>query len=217
MSLVTQVVNVVEWLNSEKAAKSLDDILAHLSRTNSTLPEPQALSEALRKNPRIDWSDGAFIYRPEIPVHNKDQLLLWMQRSNEQSSSQSLSVKDLKNGWPDCEPALSELESEHRVLLVRPNKKDNHPKSVWLNDAKLHHKVDDEFRGPWTAVKLPSIEDIVVELNKVGQKAMSQDPSLKEKVNRVEKKKPKRAVRSNGNRTNKHMEGVLKDFSSRKR
>ncbi|KAK2061287.1 transcription initiation factor IIE subunit beta [Colletotrichum caudatum] len=216
----TQMQYALEWLKGKDDAKTATEIFDHLGQTRSTDKHKQQLVEAMRRHPRIQWipdpklseqtwRTGTYVHRPIIPgVRDKISLLRHLQSKKD---AEGTSVKDLKDGWPDCDQALMELEREHKILIVK-TKKEQHPRAIWLDDASLHHDVDDEFKRMWNAVEVPSTDDIVKKLVSVGQKPASADPSTIKKVD-SKKQQKKRAVRRTGKTTNTHMEHLLKDYS----
>ncbi|TDZ17031.1 Transcription initiation factor IIE subunit beta [Colletotrichum sidae] len=217
----TQMQYALEWLKGKNEQKTAQEIFDHLGQTRSTDKHKQTLVEAMRRHPRIQWitdprlseqtwRSGTYAHRPIIPgVRDKISLLRHLQSKKD---AEGTSVKDLKDGWADCDQALMELEREHKILIVK-TKKEQHPRAIWLDDASLHHHVDDEFKRMWNAVEVPSTDDIVKKLVSVGQKPASADPSTIKKVDPKSKQQKKRAVRRTGKATNTHMEHLLKDYS----
>ncbi|KOS17390.1 Transcription initiation factor IIE subunit beta [Escovopsis weberi] len=226
----TQMTFAVEYLKRKGDARSLGDIIDHLSLRGYPDEHKRELAEGLRGHPRVDWRpdgasktgggneawrSGTYEHRPVIPgVRDATSLLAHLQRKTDASG---VSVKDLKDGWPDCEDALAALEREHRVLVVR-TKKDNFPRYVWADDASLHHPVQHEFQAMWRRVQLPGIDDMHRKLVSVGQKPTSEDP-LKTVSSAAGKPKAqkKRAGKRLGKATNTHMTHLLNDYSSMRR
>ncbi|KAG7047591.1 transcription initiation factor IIE subunit beta [Colletotrichum scovillei] len=220
----TQMQYALEWLKGKDEPKTATEIFDHLGQTRSTDKHKQQLVEGMRRHPRIQWvpdpkmseqtwRTGTYVHRPIIPgVKDKMTLLRHLQSKRD---AEGTNVKDLKDGWPDCDQALMELEREHKILIVK-TKKEQHPRAIWLDDATLHHHVDDEFKRMWNVVEVPSTDDIVKKLVSVGQKPASADPSTIKKVD-SKKQQKKRAVRRTGKTTNTHMEHLLKDYSHMRR
>ncbi|GKT86379.1 transcription initiation factor IIE subunit beta [Colletotrichum tofieldiae] len=202
----TQMQYALEWLKGKDEAKTATEIFDHLGQTRSTDKHKQQLVEAMRRHPRIQWTPDPSSRSRR--VRDKISLLRHLQSKKD---AEGTSVKDLKDGWPDCDQALMELEREHKILIVK-TKKEQHPRAIWLDDASLHHHVDDEFKRMWNAVEVPTTDDIVKKLVSVGQKPASADPSTIKKVD-SKKQQKKRAVRRTGKTTNTHMEHLLKDYS----
>jgi transcription initiation factor TFIIE subunit beta len=222
-SVLAQMTYVVEWLKGKDEPKTLHEILGHLSIQNRSEDQQAKFAEHIRRNARIQWlpdpslseqtwRSGTYAHKPTIPnVRNKTQLLGYLQK---QQDAAGVSVKDLKDGWPDCEAAIDELEKDHRLLVVR-TKKDNHARTIWSNDPTLVHHVDPEFQAMWLRVEVPSVDNIVQRLTAVGQKPASEDPRLKiQNQPKVEKKK-KRQQRRPGKSTNTHMQHLLKEYPAK--
>jgi transcription initiation factor TFIIE subunit beta len=222
--VLTQMTFAVDYLKKRDEPKSVADILDHLSLHNSLTAHKQALVEQMRRHPRIQWHpdptvseqtwrSGSYSHRAIIPgVKDRDSLLLHLQR---RVDAAPVSVKELKDGWPDCDATITELEREHRLIVLR-NKKDGLARLLWLDDPTLFRSVTVELRQMWHRVKLPSRDDMVRRLEAVGQKPASDDPALLAAANtvRVEKKKKKTARRT-GKVTNTHMEHLLRDYEGR--
>lgn len=215
----TKVTYIIEFLKKKGDAKAFQELLEYLSEVNAPEQSKRTVAAILRKHGRIQWipdsklktqswDSGTFKHKPIIAVRSKTELIAYLQRK---SDAQGVSVKDLKDGWPDCEDALSELERQHRILVTR-TKKDNHARMVWANDPSLVHEVDFEFAKMWHNVKLPDPDDLVRNLIEAGQKPASEDPSKRIKAQVKPKDKKKRPPRKSGRTTNTHMEHLLRDY-----
>ena len=226
---MTQVWNAVKYLK-EKAPNPVpfDNLIGYLSLPNDAQSNIPLIKRALKGHERAEYLSKSesgtgketFKYRPIHPVTNAEDLTSYLAR---QPTAQGLSVKDLKDGWPDCTPVLDTLESQGRILVTR-NKKDNTPRMVWADSPTYHildpftqapkHNADADFADIWSKTKLPASEqDIRSELEKAGLTPTSQVREVKG----VEgKRKEKRTVnRRGGKTTNAHMLGILKDYSRR--
>ncbi|GKT99908.1 transcription factor [Fusarium langsethiae] len=222
----TQMTFAVEYLKKKGDTKTITEIIDHLSLRGYDEEHKRQLAEGLRGHPRVDWKPdanlseqtwktGTYAHRPIIPgVKNATTLLGHLQAKTDASG---VSVKDLKDGWPDCEDTISALEREYKILVVR-TKKDNLPRYVWPNDASLHHRVQPEFQSMWQRVQLPPIDEMHRKLTSVGQKPTSEDPR---KTKEGQGNKPKVQKRRKGNRigkaTNVHMAHLMQDYSGMRR
>jgi transcription initiation factor TFIIE subunit beta len=218
----TQVTYVIEFLKKKDEPKTFREILQYLSQVHVHEQQKKLINSILKKHDRVQWipdpqskawDSGTFKHRPVINVRTKKDLIAHLQSKPD---AQGVSVKDLKDGWPDCEDAINELESEHKILVTR-TKKDNHARMVWSDDASLFHQIDSEFHVMWRQIELPSIDDLVRKLVEAGQKPASEDPSKRVKPPPKPKEKKKKAPRRGGRTTNTHMEHLLKDYSHLKR
>ncbi|CAK7262826.1 transcription factor TFIIE beta subunit, TFIIEB, Tfa2 [Sporothrix epigloea] len=230
----TNIVYALDYLKQQGGKPaSLSVVLGHLNMHREPEAVQRQIAERMRHHPRImwrpddgaapesngvaaddAWKTGTYEHKPIIPnVKDRTALLQYLQR---RTDAQGVNVKDLKDGWPDCEAALAALEREHKVLVVR-TKKDNHPRMVWQDDPSLCFTVEPEFQSLWHRAAIPSVEDIVGKLTAAGQKPTSEDPRLRALNQPKEKKAKKRAQRRTGKSTNTHMEHLLKDYSALKR
>ena len=223
-SIISQMAYAVSWLRGKDEPQLCVDVLGYLSATARPESEQEFFVDQMRRNPQIQWipdpalseqtwRSGTYAHRPVIPgVKNKTQLLAYLQKKTDASG---VSVKDLKDGWPDCESAINELEKEHRVLVIRA-KKDGAARMVWLDDASLFHEIDPQLKLMWARVEVPSTDNIVARLVAAQQKPASEDPRIKAAQAPKENKK-KKPQRRSGKSTNVHMEHLLKDYSHMKR
>ncbi|KAI1422536.1 hypothetical protein F5Y12DRAFT_608282 [Xylaria sp. FL1777] len=229
--MMTQLTYVVDFLKAKRAPKTLQEVLDHLTLHNLPEQQQRIFVNLMHKHSRIDhipppktkgaaggdqqpaWRGGKYQFKAKIPgVHSKTTLLEHLQHKTDASS---LSVKDLKDGWPDCDQAITELENEHKILVVR-TKKDNHAKFVWLDDPRLSHAVDPEFLNMWHRIELPAPDDMVRKLLALGQKPASEAPQNNAKAPTKAAKKRK-TTRPPKHQSNAHMAHLLKDYSHMKR
>ncbi|KAF4595623.1 Transcription initiation factor IIE subunit beta [Ophiocordyceps camponoti-floridani] len=221
----TQMTFAVEYLKKKGEAKTMTDVIDHLSLRAYSDQHKRELADGLRGHPRVEWRPdtslaeqswrtGTYSHRPIIPgVRDATSLLAFLQRKTDASG---VSVKDLKDGWPDCEEALSSLEGQNKVLVVR-TKKDNFPRYVWLDDPSLKHRVQPEFQTRWHHVPLPSLEDMHRKLVSVGQKPTSDDPRKAVQGAVKPKAQKKKAGKKVGKATNVHMAHLMQDYSGMRR
>ncbi|KAI1436237.1 hypothetical protein GGR50DRAFT_250463 [Xylaria sp. CBS 124048] len=229
--MMTQLTYVVDFLKAKGAPKMLQEVLEHLTLHKLPENDQKIFVGLMHKHSRIDyipapkgskgpggesmpaWRTGTYQFRAKIPgVRDKMTLLAHLQQKIDASS---LSVKDLKDGWPDCDQAITELEAEHKILVVR-TKKDNHAKFVWLDDPRLSHTVEPEFLSMWHKIELPPADEMVRKLLAVGQKPASEAPQNNAKATTKAAKKRK-ASRVPKHQSNAHMSHLLKDYSGHKR
>ena len=156
------------------------------------------------------------------PLHNvfdAEELKNYVAR---QPSAQGLSVKELKDGWPDCNSAIDELEKQGYLLVTR-RKKDNTPITIWADSPSYHilntnthlpQKIDSDFADFWSKTKLPASEiEMRTELEKAGLTPTSQVKEVKKLDGK--RKEKKRINRRGGKTTNAHMLGILKDYTKK--
>lgn len=221
----TQVTYVIDFLKKKDGAKTFREILEYLSQVHVAEAQKQLIAKILRKHERVqwipdpslktqNWDSGTFKHRPIINVRTKGELITYLQNKPD---AQGVSVKDLKDGWPDCEETINELEKQHRILVTR-TKKDNHARMIWIDDPTLVHSIDPEFQVMWHKITpdLPSVDDLVRKLLDAGQKPASEDPSKRIKAAPKPKEKKRKAPRKGGRTTNTHMQHLLNDYSHKK-
>lgn len=216
---MTQVTYALEYLKSKETPQTLAQIVSYLGL--KTLESQQSIAMILKRHDRVEyqkdgtnthWSAGTYRFRPLHNIRTATGLLAYLQN---QPTAQGLSVRELKEGWVGAEEAIDLLESKNQILVTR-NKKDNHAKMVWANDPSLTQHVDPEFQSLWFKVSLPSKEDLPREMEKLGLKPTSADPSSVVVAAPKEKQKKQKKPRKGGRTTNLHMAGILRDYSSTK-
>lgn len=217
---LTQITYVIDdFLKKKDQPKTIHEIMSWLSQSNVEEAKKRLIVKILKLHDRVKWipdpnlkvqtwDSGTYLYLPLIDVRSKNELISHLQT---RADARGVTVKDLKDGWPDCEDAIDELEAEHRILVTR-TKKDNHARMVWSNDPSLVHKVDPEFKTMWAKIQLPSVDDLVRQLQDAGQKPASEDPSKRVKGPLKPKEKKRKAPRKGGKVTNAHMAHLLKDY-----
>ena len=222
----TQMTFAVEYLKKKGEPKSMTDIIDFLSLRAFSDEHKRELSSSLRAHPRVEWKpdtslaeqtwrSGMFAHRPIIPnVKDATSLLAYLQAKTDASG---VAVRDLKDGWPNCEDTIGRLEAEHRLLVSR-TKKDNLPRYLWIDDPSLHNAVQPEFQAMWHRVPIPSLEDMHRKLLNVGQKPTSEDPhKVQAGAGGKPKAQKKRASKRSGKATNVHMAHLMQDYSGMRR
>ncbi|KXL48805.1 hypothetical protein M433DRAFT_164252 [Acidomyces richmondensis BFW] len=253
--LMKYVTDAVKYLK-DNSPKTLpyERIISYISLPNDLRRKEHLLHRALKDHPRMIYTPSArtaqllargqiadeevrnkdsFKYRPLHPVTNPTELRAYLATLD---TAHGIPVKELKDGWPDCVPALINLEAQGHVLLLR-NKKDGTPRTVWPDSPAYHilsvppkasgtssltadetppvplvKQADDDFKEKWAKIRLPANEnDLRLEL----ERANLTPTSVVREVRTVEVKKRerKRVERKNGKKTNVHMTGILKDYS----
>ena len=216
-NIMTQVTYAIEYLKSKENAQNIDDIMSYLSVPKTdfdvvrrTLPKILCRHEKVEYMPNDSGKD-VFRFRPAYNIRSKDTLLAHLQTRH---TARGLAVKELKDGWNGVENAIEELELEDNILVTR-NKKDQHPRFVWLNDPSLSYEIDEEFQQIFQKTKLPEPKLLAFELEKAGLMPANKKGNAK-KVVKQDTKKPKKSRRG-GKTTNTHMAGVLRDYSHLKK
>ena len=214
---MTQITFIIEQLKSklgqtQTATELFDRLSFHLQSED----QRRNLVRAMQSNPRIcykpdphdhSWMAGSYSHNPIIPnVRDADSLLALLQ---DQPDTSSVSVKDLKDGWPDCDETLVRLEAEHRIRTLQTK-----PPRVWLDDPSLYHgPVDEEFRTMWNRIVLPQSDEIVRKLKSAGLKAAGDDPDVRTAPKPARLKTHKKpAARRLVNATNTHMADLLRQW-----
>lgn len=209
--IYTQFTYTITKLKEEQRWYKLEEILNYLNIPHGDPQVPQLVLLYRSPNPtnRIEYNKklDMYRYRPKYNIRNEAELKGYLQS---QKSALGLSVKELKDGWPNAAEAITKLEDNNEIL-VSHHKKDNQPKTVWINDASLMHKMDPEFQAEWHKIQLPANpDDLRNNLVAAGLKPASAPRKI---VASGPKEKKRKAPRRGGKQTNTHMTAILKDFS----
>lgn len=209
---MTQITYAVEHLKNKGTPQTLGSLLSYLSLQHRDDQYKRAIASILMKHDKVqyerrDGGEGMFSFRPVHNIRSGEGLLGYLQA---QPTAQGLSARELRDGWPDAETAIGDLESQGKLLVTR-NRKDNHAKMVWPNDPSLRLEIDEEFQNIWHKIKLPPPEALADELKREGLTPANKKGTKKAALKAPEKK-PKKP-RKGGRTTNTHMQGVLRDYS----
>ncbi|PYI29238.1 transcription initiation factor IIE, beta subunit [Aspergillus indologenus CBS 114.80] len=217
--IMTQVIFAIEHMKSKGVPLKFPDIVSYLSLQHRANDQGyvQALRSILQVHDKVQYDprgangEGTFSFRPPHNIRSAEQLLKKLQA---QSTGAGMSVRELREGWPNVEDTINQLEKEGKLLVTR-NKKDDHAKMVWANDPSLIQHFDDEFRSIWEKIKIPDQQTVKEELERAGIVPTNKNKVVKQRP-KIEHKKVKKPRRS-GKTTNTHMMGVLRDYSHLKR
>lgn len=216
LQLMTQITYAIEFLKNKTKPQTLFDILSFLSlqtqddQSKKKIEHVLIYHQKVNYEPKTEDTPALFSFRPAYNVRSRESLLQYLQS---QRTAEGLSVRELKDGWINCEDEIDKLEAEGKLLVTR--NKDKHAKMVWPNDPSLSFEIDEEFQNIWHKIKLPDPEALAQELEKEGLTPANKNRVIKKPVKIQEK--PKRKARAGGKTTNVHMAGVLKDFSHLKK
>lgn len=193
-----------EYIQKKGKPVLVNELMDYLS-----MKKDDKVLELLKKLDKIqhDPKKGTFKYMSTYDVHSAQELINLLRS---QVTFKGISCKELKDGWPQCDETINDLEEESKILVLR-TKKDKTPRYVWYNNGGELNRIDEDFVKMWENVQLPQFAELPRKLQDLGLKPASVDPAtIKRQTTRVETKK-KRQRR--GKITNTHMAGILKDYS----
>jgi len=162
---------------------------------------------SLNEKVNYDPKTKSYKFRPTHNIFTADDLLSHLQK---QTTFIGLTVRDLKDGWPNVVETIDKLEVQHKVLVTR-SKKDNQAKMVWINDPTLNAPLDEEYRKIWESIPVPEHKEVIETLTKEKHHPAGSIAPLQPKA-AVKKVKAKR---KSTKQTNVHLKGMLRDFSKR--
>ena len=202
--LSTRLHLAVEYIKQQDAPILVRKLEGYLSFdiTHTLLP-------LLKEIDRIKY-DPATESLEYMSLHNirtSDDLLNFLRL---QPTFKGTSVKDLRDGWSGCLEAITKLEEESKILVLR-NKKENAPRLVWANLGGEIGNIDEEFVELWNRIKVPDRDNLYQVLVDNSLRPTGVDPHELKKKPQQQERKQKKARR--GKITNTHMKGILKDYS----
>lgn len=201
--LSTRLHLAVEYIKQQEAPVSVSKLLGYLS-----FDILETLLPLLKEIDRIKYDPaGTLEYMSLHNISSADDLLNFLRS---QPTFKGTQVKELRDGWPGCLEAISALEEENKILVLR-NKKENSPRLVWANLGGDIGTVDEEFVEMWTKIRVPDRDSLYQALIDNSLKPTGADPHELKKKPQQQEKKQKKARR--GKITNTHMKGILKDYS----
>ncbi|GAB7364503.1 hypothetical protein MBLNU230_g5312t1 [Neophaeotheca triangularis] len=235
--IMTNVVASVNYLK-DKAPQpvTFENLIGYLSLPVDLQKQVANIKRALQGNDRVIYlpktaanPKESFRYKPLVPATNAEELREYLARL---PTAQGLSVREIKDGWPDCTPTLDAMERSGSLLILR-HKKDDSPRIVYPDQPSYHavetstkttdgHTVtavkplDADFQDMWHKTKLPANEnDIRLELEKNGLTPTSAVKEVQKGLGAGKKKR--KVIRRGGKTTNTHMKDILKDYSGSRR
>ncbi|KAL9582453.1 MAG: hypothetical protein Q9212_003289 [Teloschistes hypoglaucus] len=213
----TQITYAIEFLKNKNTPQKLSDILSYLSLQTRDDAYKDLFRRIMIKHIKVNYkpsqgdSPSLFSFKPAHNIRSPETLLSHLQS---QRTFEGLSVKELKDGWPEAEVEIDQLEAKGKLLVTR-NMKDSHARMVWLDDPSLGFHIDEDFQSLWHKIKLPEASVLAAELESHGLQPANKTGVVKKPTKAHEK--PKRKARAGGKTTNVHMAGVLKDYSHLKK
>lgn len=193
-----------EYIQKKGKPVLVSELMDYLS-----MKKDDKVLELLKKLDKIQYDPkkGTFKYMSTYDVHSAQELINLLRS---QVTFKGISCKELKDGWPQCDETVNELEDESKILVLR-TKKDKTPRYVWYNNGGELNRIDEDFVKMWENVQLPQFAELPRKLQDLGLKPASIDPAtIKRQTTRVEAKKKRQRK---GKITNTHMAGILKDYS----
>lgn len=202
--LSTRLHLAVEYIKQQDAPVSVLKLQGYLS-----FDIEDTLLPLLKGIDRIKYDPVAntLEYMSLHNISTEDDLLNFLRS---QPTFKGTPVKELRDGWSGCLEAITNLEEENKILVLR-NKKENAPRLVWANLGGDIGTVDDEFVDAWNKIRVPDRDSLYQALIDNSLKPTGADPHELKKKPQQQEKKQKKARR--GKITNTHMKGILKDYS----
>lgn len=132
-------------------------------------------TEALTQNPKIEVTDGRFVFKPMYKIKDKKSLLRLL-KQHDLKGLGGILLEDIQESLPHCDKHLKNLQNEI-LYIIRPLDK---KKIIFYNDKTAQFPIDEEFQKLWRAVAVDAMDDQKIDeyLEKQGIRSM-QDHGLK--------------------------------------
>ncbi|KAG8905173.1 hypothetical protein FRB99_000587 [Tulasnella sp. 403] len=209
----TQLAFALDYLKKSQNPIRLED-LAVYSNVPSLITDATLLA-AFESDPNVNKNpnNGLYTWKRVYASRTPEQLLNEIRTKGRDGGG--LSVKQLKEGFPDVVQHIEELERQGHVLVTRATK-DNQPKHVFWNEITVEQggkQVDEEFRKLWDGLANPVEADILRSLERDGLQATASETLPAKQLPKKRSKKPKTSNRVH-KITNTHIADVdlTKDF-----
>ncbi|XP_011157662.1 transcription initiation factor IIE subunit beta [Solenopsis invicta] len=165
-------------------------------------------SEALVQNPKIEVTEGRFVFKPMYKIKDKKSLLRLL-KQHDLKGLGGILLEDIQESLPHCDKHLKSLQNEI-LYIIRPLDK---KKIVFYNDKTAQFPIDEEFQKLWRAVAVDAMDDQKIDeyLEKQGIRSM-QDHGLKKPAPIKRKKPVNRRKQFKKPRDNEHLADVLETY-----
>lgn len=202
--LSTRLHLAVEYIKLQDTPVAVSQLESYLTSdvTRTLLPLLKEI-DRIKYDPLTDSLE----YMSLHDIRSADDLLNFLRL---QPTFKGTSVKELRDGWSGCLDAITKLEDDGKILVLR-NKKENAARLVWANLGGEIGTIDEEFVDMWNKIKVPDSDNLYQALVNQLLKPTGADPNIIKKKPQQQEKKQKKARR--GKITNTHMKGILKDYS----
>ncbi|TGZ32331.1 transcription initiation factor IIE subunit beta [Temnothorax longispinosus] len=165
-------------------------------------------TEALVQNPKIEVTDGRFVFKPMYKIKDKKSLLRLL-KQHDLKGLGGILLEDIQESLPHCDKHLKNLQNEI-LYIIRPLDK---KKIIFYNDKTAQFPIDEEFQKLWRAVAVDAMDDQKIDeyLEKQGIRSM-QDHGLKKPAPIKRKKPVNRRKQFKKPRDNEHLADVLETY-----
>ncbi|XP_012540347.1 transcription initiation factor IIE subunit beta [Monomorium pharaonis] len=165
-------------------------------------------TEALVQNPKIEVTEGRFVFKPMYKIKDKKSLLRLL-KQHDLKGLGGILLEDIQESLPHCDKHLKSLQNEI-LYIIRPLDK---KKIIFYNDKTAQFPIDEEFQKLWRAVAVDAMDDQKIDeyLEKQGIRSM-QDHGLKKPAPIKRKKPVNRRKQFKKPRDNEHLADVLETY-----
>ncbi|EFP78890.1 hypothetical protein PGTUg99_013592 [Puccinia graminis f. sp. tritici] len=201
----TQVFKLVDTLKRTNGPMNLSDLEAQtgvrgLLSEHTDVPFNKELFDAFNSHERVNVTEKGLVrlwsYKPDYVINNPKQVLELLERF---SGMGGMPVNTLKQSWPNVMTAITELENEGKVLVLRTESvgaKEGTPKTVFYDQLGCRENLgptrgalDDEFREMWHSLQTPPVHSLPSELQEAGLTSSTSANLKPQQTTRKPKKK----------------------------
>ncbi|KAG8875601.1 hypothetical protein FRB97_004859 [Tulasnella sp. 331] len=201
----TQLAFALDYLKKSQNPIRLED-LAVYADVPTLLSDPLLL-EALERDENVNKNPNNGLYTWKRVYHSRTPEQLLNEIRSKGRDGGGLSVKALKEGFPEVVQHIEQLEQQGKVLVTR-HAKDNAPKFVFWNEITTEQggkMVDAEFIDIWDKLINPVEADLLKALERSGLQATASE-DLPAQAPKGKKKKAKAPAKRINKITNTHID-----------
>lgn len=210
-AILTKIVNYMKerHLRGEDHTLSIEEILDETNQLDiGSSTKTWLLTEALPNNPKLDYIEGRFQFKPMFKIRDGKSLLRLLKQQDLKGLGGVL-LDEIQESLPHCEKVLKHRASDI-VFVTRPIDK---KKILFYNDRTSNFAVDEEFQKLWRSATVDAIDDAKIEeyLEKQGIRSMA-DHGIRKQILPKRKKASLKKRQFKRPRDNEHLADILETY-----
>jgi len=155
------------------------------------------LIDALKNNPKVEYVDNCFFFKPVYNVKNSKEILeLLAQHPN------GLLVSDLAESYTKAQSDIKALKEAKEIYSIKSS--EGPTEVIFPNEEKYRMKISQELVEMWKDIKVPNEADLERELREAGLTLVESVESSKttKSLQKIKKERKRRTTKL----TNTHIE-----------
>ncbi|KAF2071620.1 hypothetical protein CYY_007068 [Polysphondylium violaceum] len=155
------------------------------------------LIEALKNNPKVEYIDNCFFFKPPYNVKNSKEILeLLSQHQN------GLLVSELAESYTQAQNDIKKLKDNKEIYAIKSS--EGPTEVIFPNEEKYRMKISQELMDMWKDIRVPNEADLERELREAGLTLVESVESSKttKSLQKIKKERKRRTTKL----TNTHIE-----------